>query len=263
MGEERGKEGLIAGDAVAEPEAGSGEKLGNAPDDHEIIVGRHQGYGAHRLYVRGKFYVSLVDHHKDALLLALCDDPLHVFPWDGGRGGIVGIAQDHHIHFPGHMGEEIIDIENKIISFPEMIIFHGAAHQGKFPGIFRIGRSQHQRFLWRALGNEKGDKLGGAVSHNDVGGIRAAVRADGLAKACVGPVWVAADHIQVIAKLLPHRLREPQGIDIGAKADNLFLGNMIIFFNFLQVTSVKFRFFSHKLVSFRAYFEDFALPALP
>ena len=90
-----------------------------------------------------------------------------------------------------------------------------------------------------ALADEQRYQLCGAVSHGDKGGGDLTVVRDGGFQGNIVPVRIAADDIQIFCQSFFDRGGQPQRIDIGSKAYDVLLFDMVICLDLLQITAVE------------------------
>ena len=137
------------------------------------------------------------------------------------------------------MTAEIVRIQLKILLLFQRIIDGLAASQRYFSFVFGIGGTENHCFFRCICLNHQGDQLGGAVSDNDifVGGAR--VLCDHFSKVLILPVRIGLNDVDMLTDGFPKIAGDSEWIDVGGKAGDLFLWDMVDLFYFFQVASVK------------------------
>ena len=128
-----------------------------------------------------------------------------------------------------------------------MIIFLRAPGKGKLPGILGIGRTEDESMLWRPGVDQQGNQLAGAVPGEDKVRRDPAVCGQNTAQRGIIPVRVGRKNIQVRCKRFLYGIRQPQRVDICPEIGDVFLIQMIVLTDFLNIASVKNRSCIHVL----------------
>ena len=87
----------VSGDRIAETKPRSRKEFTGATQNDQIIIILCQRNRSNLCYIRSKFHISLIDHNKNAVLLADIQNTTHLFVINAGRGRIIRIADDQHI----------------------------------------------------------------------------------------------------------------------------------------------------------------------
>ena len=135
-----------------------------------------------------------------------------------------------------------------------------ASFQGNLPFIFRIGRSQDQGFAGVGGLDKKRDQFCGAVSYDNIFKVCPGVGADAFPQLGVLPVRIAGNGVHMFRQGVPEKGGDPQRVYIGGKTGDIFLLDMIDFFDFFQVAAVEMVFmFQHDRASLQGFFQGHAV----
>lgn len=118
-----GKEIHVSGDAVTQTHSRGCEEFGYASEYHEIGEFTCQWDGGDSADIRGKFYVSFVDHYEDIFFRTEADEAAKIFLSDRRGSWVVGIAEDKEIITLFQFLTEIRDVRFEIVIFLKMIVF--------------------------------------------------------------------------------------------------------------------------------------------
>lgn len=128
------------------------------------------------------------------------------------------------------LAAEVVHIHLEATFFSQRIVKCCPAAQSDLTLVFGISRSENHGFF-RMIGlDEKRNQLGGAISYNNVFGLRVSIGSDDSPESLVFPVRVSGDGVQLGTERISELGGDAKWVYICGKTDDIFLFDTVNLF---------------------------------